>query len=196
MEAVKPVAHSAGVSVIAFSTATQLASEGTYLIGFQPQQEIGRVIAFAHARALDRVAELAPRSPYGDIAIEAAQDAVAAHAAPLARIGRYSPDDPPAELRDAVQRFAAGGVTFDALLIAEGGAKLREIAPLLPFDGIDPDKVKFLGTGLWDEPGLGTEPALEGGWYAAPDPALRAAFTERFTALYKRPPLAARDARL
>jgi ABC-type branched-subunit amino acid transport system substrate-binding protein len=189
VEAVKPVALDAHVPVIAFSTATQLASEGTYLIGFQPQQEIGRVIAFAHARGLDRVAVLAPRSPYGDIAIEAAQDAVAANHASLAQIGRYSPDDPPAELRDAVQRFAAGGVTFDALLIAEGGAKLREIAPLLAFDGIDPDKVKFLGTGLWDEPGLGTEPALEGGWYAAPDPSLRAAFTERFTALYKRPPL-------
>ena len=40
--------------------------------------------------------------------------------------------------------------------------------------GIDPDKVKLLGTGLWDDSELGTEPALEGGWYAGARPRRRA----------------------
>jgi ABC-type branched-subunit amino acid transport system substrate-binding protein len=49
--------------------------------------------------------------------------------------------------------------------------------------------VKLLGTGLWDEPDLGREPTLVGGWFAAPPPEARAEFEKRFQALYKhRPP--------
>src|SRR3546814_10014754 len=56
----------------------------------------------------------------------------------------------------------------DALLIPEGGSRLRALAPLLPFFDIDPRAVKFIGTGLWDDASLGSEPALLGGWYAGP----------------------------
>ncbi len=69
-----------------------------------------------------------------------------------------------------------------------GDGRLKLLAPLLPYDGIDPDTVKFLGTGLWDEAGLGVEPALNGGWYAAPAPERRATFQSRYLALYKQQP--------
>lgn len=82
-----------------------------------------------------------------------------------------------------------GEVGFDAILLAEGGTRLRSIAPLLPFYDIDPTQVQVLGTGLWDEPGLGQEPALVGAWFAAPAPEARAGFEQRFEALYgRRPP--------
>jgi hypothetical protein len=77
---------------------------------------------------------------------------------------------------------------MDALLLPEGGDRLKALAPLLPYFDVDPAQVKFLGTGLWDEPGLGTEPALDGGWYAAPPPNARADFEKRFTTLYRHPP--------
>ena len=190
--AVKPVAQAANITVLAFSNSAQVAGDGTFLLGFPPQEEIARVIAYAQSRGLSRIGVLAPQSPYGDVALAAAQQAVGSNGGSLARIGRYAPDAAPGELRDAVHSFAEGGIGFDAMLLPEGGTRLREIAPLLPYDGIDPDKVKLLGTGLWDVPDLGTEPALNGGWYAAPDPAPRAAFTQRFTALYHHaPPLLA-----
>jgi branched-chain amino acid transport system substrate-binding protein len=47
--------------------------------------------------------------------------------------------------------------------------------------------VKFLGTGLWADSTIGTEPALEGGWYASPAPQVRRDFEKRFTALYNHP---------
>ena len=93
-----------------------------------------------------------------------------------------------AEARGQINQLAGldtlGGPGYDALLIAEGGAALRQIAPLLPFFDIDPRQVRFLGTGLWDDPTLGQEPSLVGGWYAAAPPENTAAFMERFTALY------------
>ncbi len=190
VEVVKPVAQNANVPVVAFSTATTLAGDGTWLLGFDPRQEIQRIVVYAHAHGHNRFAALAPTNPYGDIAVATLGDAVALAGASMGRIGRYDPSS--SNLGPTVQSFASGGVDFDAVLIAEGGAKLKALAALLPYYNIDPDQVKLLGTGLWAEPGLGSEPALEGAWYAAPDPGPRADFDKRFTALYKRaPPLLA-----
>lgn len=77
-----------------------------------------------------------------------------------------------------------GGLPFDALLLADGGDRLLAIAALLPFYDVDPKKVRMLGTGQWEAPGLGSEPALSGGWYAGPPPAARAEFVARFEGAY------------
>jgi hypothetical protein len=95
---------------------------------------------------------------------------------------------PGAAGKDAAAQLPDIVIPFDAILIPEGGNRLKSVAPLLPYYDVDPEKVHFLGTGLWDEPGLGTEPALNGGWYAAPPPGARADFDQRFRAVYKRPP--------
>jgi hypothetical protein len=159
-------------------------------MGFDPRQEIARVVSYAHQHGRNRFAALAPSSPYGDIAVATLRDAATIAGASVGRISRY--DSTAINLAPAVQAFAAGGTDFDAVLIAEGGAKLKALASRLPFDGIDPDQVKFLGTGLWAEPGLGAEPALQGAWYASPDTATRADFEARFKDLYKvSPPLLA-----
>lgn len=82
-----------------------------------------------------------------------------------------------------------GGVSYQAVLLPEGGTLLRSLAPLLPYFDVDPREVKFLGTGLWDDADLGKEPSLVGGWYAAPSPAMRTAFSERYEAAFgKQPP--------
>ncbi len=76
------------------------------------------------------------------------------------------------------------GVSFDAVLVPEGGALMRTLAPLLPFYEIDPNRVKLLGTGLWNDVGLLGEPPLQGGWFAAPDPSGPTAFLNRFEETY------------
>ena len=82
-----------------------------------------------------------------------------------------------------------GDLPFEALLVADGGKRLLSVAALLPFYDIDPGTVQMLGTGQWDEPGIGKEPALIGGWYAAPPPFARAEFDKRYQEIYgNRPP--------
>ena len=213
VEAAKPVARAANVSVVAFSTATQLAGDGTYLMGFLPRQEIERVVGFAHSRGVNRFGVIAPRTPYGDIAVEAMRAATQANGATLERVEIYDPGaqdltpsvqhlvgatmDPVARQKLLSKPVAPGAtppdlpdivIPFDAVLVPEGGNRLKSVAPLLPYYDVDPEKVHFLGTGLWDEPGLGTEPALAGGWYAAPPPGARADFDQRFRELYRHPP--------
>ena len=95
-------------------------------------------------------------------------------------------DDPAArlELNRLEGRDAAGPLDFQAVMIADGGTRLRTVAPLLPFYDVDPGEIRFLGTGLWDEPTLGREPALVGGWFASPPPEASAAFSSRFEEIY------------
>jgi branched-chain amino acid transport system substrate-binding protein len=212
VSAVKPIARAANIPVLAFSTATQLAGDGTYLMGFLSRQEVERVTAFAHGKGVDRFAVLAPRTPYGEIAVDALRGATQAGGASLTHTEYY---DPAAQdVTPAVQHLVGVKVDpstarkleklalstgkpppdppppldFDAVLLPEGGQRLKAVAPLLPYYDVDPEKVHFLGTGLWDEPGLGSEPALSGGWYAAPPPASRADFERRFAEIYRHAP--------
>ena len=94
--------------------------------------------------------------------------------------------------RQALRRLEGietlGDAGFDALLLPEGGARLRALAPLFPYYDIDPKKVRFLGTWLWGEQGIGTESALVGGWFATPPPDLARRFNQRFQASYGRQP--------
>ncbi|MBW7835329.1 MAG: penicillin-binding protein activator [Sphingomonadales bacterium] len=81
-----------------------------------------------------------------------------------------------------------GEVAYDALLIAEGGGLLRALAPLMPYFDVDPKRVKFLGTGLWNDAGLAREPQLQGGWFAAPDQNHAQAFLERYRGIFRSEP--------
>jgi ABC-type branched-subunit amino acid transport system substrate-binding protein len=93
------------------------------------------------------------------------------------------------ELRRLARADTAGELDYQALLVPEGGQALRNLAPLLPYYDIDPAEVRFLGTGLWDEPGLGKEPALVGGWFAGVPPDLADVFARRFEQAFgRRPP--------
>jgi branched-chain amino acid transport system substrate-binding protein len=222
VEAVKPLAKQANVNMIAFSTAEQLAGDGTYLLSFLARQNVERIVAFAHARGAARFAVLAPSTPYGELVIGDLRSAVATIGASLGHVETYDPaatdlrpvvrrladfDERSAALarerrqletagdeasRLALRRLAGrdtfGDPDFDAVLLPDGGAKLKAVASLLPYYDIDPAKVHILGTGLWDEPGIGSEPALVGGWFAAPNPAARSDFETRFQALYKQKP--------
>jgi len=85
-------------------------------------------------------------------------------------------------------KHTLGNVSFDALLIAEGGKRLEAIAALLPHFDLDPKKTRILGTGLWDVPGIGREPALLDAWFAAPPPSKRAKFIQQYKQIYGKEP--------
>jgi branched-chain amino acid transport system substrate-binding protein len=206
--AVGLVARERNIKVLSFSTDRSVAGGGVYLLGFTPDQQVERVISYARTRGLTRFAALAPDSAYGNAVVQAATAAAQASGAEMLRQDRYPVDS--GDLTPTVRRFATAlralpprgleeppvdGVDpnlarpVDGVLLPEGGARLRALAPLLPFFDIDPRAVRFLGTGLWDDPSLSTEPALVGGWYAGPAPEGFAEFARRFEQGFgRRPP--------
>lgn len=75
-------------------------------------------------------------------------------------------------------------VPFDAVIVPEGGELLRTVAPLLPYYEIDPNVVKLLGTGLWNDESILREPPLQNAWFAAPTPDAPIAFLNRYQETY------------
>jgi branched-chain amino acid transport system substrate-binding protein len=93
------------------------------------------------------------------------------------------PDDEAAQR--ALQRLenldTLGPPPFDAILIADGDARLRSVAALLTFYDVDPSEVRFLGTMRWqDDPRVLDETALRSGWFAALPPETMSAFRNRY----------------
>jgi len=205
VEAVKPVARDAKINVVAFSTATQLAGGNVFLMGFLPRQEVVREVAFARDKGLSRFAALAPNSQYGHLMTDALREAASASGGSVVKIEYLDPKatDPATAIKRLLSSGAAapavqgastapapspsGGAAFDALLVPAGGAQLKQIARQLKEAGLDPARVRLLGSGLWDDSSIAGEPALEGGWFAASPPEPRREFESRFQTTYGHP---------
>ena len=200
VEAVKPIARDARINVIAFSTATQLAGGNLFLMGFLPGQEVAREVSFARERGLKRFAALAPNSQYGRLLADALREAVAASGGSVVKVEYLDPrtNDAAAVIKRLLPSGAAASpestaapppvsAPFDALLLPEGGARLKQIARQLIEAGLDTSKVRLIGSGLWDDPAIAGEPALYGGWFAASSPEPRREFERRFVAAYGHP---------
>ena len=95
--------------------------------------------------------------------------------------------------RAALQRLETvdtlGAPPFDAILIADGGDRLRSVASLLTFYDVDPAETRFLGTMRWqDDPQVLEETALRSGWIAALPPATMSAFNNRYQSAFASQP--------
>lgn len=178
--AVRTVARSSDVMVVSFTTDETVAGGNVLVMGILPSAQVDRVIAYASDQGLSRIALLAPDNRYGETVERALRDSVARRGGSVAAVQRYRPEarDLTAQLSALASPDSFGALPFDALLIADGVARLRAIGPGLSQFGLD--QVQLLGTGLWDDPEIGQVPQIEGGWFAAPDPRLRQDFEQRY----------------
>lgn len=191
LRAVKPIATSAGLPVVSFTTDWTLGGDNTYIMGFLPFIQVARVAKYAQSRGYSKFAVYAPQTEYCDIVIRTLQSS----GVPIVHVNRYSAMQE--DLSILVQDFANTSKNtahpeqfdFDALLLPVGSEGLRSLVSALDLAGIAQPHVRFLGTGLWDDVALTNTPALFSGWFAAPDPVLRADFERRFQESFGTPPL-------
>lgn len=178
--AVAPLARDRGVPVLAFSTDMSVAGSGVYLLSFLPQGEVRRVVSYAAHQGHTQFGAMIPDTAYGEVVEKAFRDAVTQSGAKVTDVERFNPSE--GAIVDPAKQLAK--TNPDAVLIAQGGTLLRGIAPSLSYGGLSLDKVKLLGTGLWDDPSVSREPLLVGGWFAAPDPDADAAFVAKYRATF------------
>lgn len=195
------LARGNGVSMIGFSTDRTVAGGGVYLLSFLPESEVTRVTSFAAQRGMRSFAMLAPRTAYGDRVLAAFGQSLTQMGFAPPQLGEVAPPSNQGQGLVALERYAGvGGMIvdptlrlaerggFDALFIPEGGVLLKESAMAIENSVMGVGRVKLLGTGLWDDPSLGSQKALVGGWFAAPSPQKRAGFIDRYKAAYGGPP--------
>jgi ABC-type branched-subunit amino acid transport system substrate-binding protein len=174
--AVAPVARDRGVPVIAFSTDRTVAGSSVYLLSFQPENDVKRVVTYAIEQGHKNFAALIPSTGYGKVSEGAFREAVTSGGGTLGIVEHFSPSS--GAVMDQANAIAKSGA--DAVFVPQGGALLRSIAPTLAFNGADATKVKLLGTGLWDDLSITKEATLRDGWFAAPAPDADRKFVEKY----------------
>jgi len=181
VSAVAPVARAQGVPVIAFSSDRAVGGDGVYLLSFQPEDEVARVISYAARHGHSNFAALVPANAYGGKVEKAFRDSVADQRGKVVDVERF--EQKPELVGTPAQAVAASSP--DAILVAQGGPMLKAIAPAL---GATPS-VKLLGTSLWQDSSIQRETLLAGGWFAAPPEGQWRSFAERYSSTYgARPP--------
>lgn len=181
VNAAKAVLAGARIPMIAFTTDWKQAGNGTYIMGFLPFVQVTRVAQFAQSRGYSNIAFYAPQTEYCDIVLSTLQRS----GVNIVRTARYAPSQ--ADLLASVETFIGPDKEnpgFNALMLPVGGENLRSVVSILRQQELTNDKVRLLGTGLWDDDTLRNNPSLHGGWFAAPDPALRRDFEKRYAENY------------
>jgi ABC-type branched-subunit amino acid transport system substrate-binding protein len=181
------LARSRNVPVIAFSTDANVASNGVYLLSFLPESDVERIVQYASSTGKRSYAALIPDNPYGTVVEAAFKQAVARRNAQIVVLEHY-PHDKTA-MAAPIRNVAQASARADVLFIPDGGDAVPDVVQGLTAAGVSPKRLQLLGTGLWDDPRIYAAPALDGGWFAAPDGAGYRNFAARYRARYKQDPV-------
>ena len=182
------VARSRGVPVIAFSTDSNVAGRGVYLLSFLPESDVDRVIEYAIAHGRRSFVALIPDNAYGSVVEAEFKQVVARKGGRVVALERY-PADGGGRIADAARQIAQAAARADAIFIPDSGEGVVAAAQALGAAGLNLKRLQAVGTGLWDDPRIFQEPATEGGWYPAPDSAGFRAFATRYRAKYGQEPV-------
>ena len=183
VQAVSPVARARNVNVIAFSSVSSVAAQGTFLMSFLPDEEVSNVVRYAAGKGYRNIALLYPASQYGAAIEQALGRSVLNEGSTVVGSKSYV-REPNGVTQPAVAIAASLQGQGNALLLPEGGQMLRSVGDALAGNGISPRAVKILGTGLWDDGLTRNTPIALGGWYAGVAPQLVQAFEQKYTASY------------
>jgi ABC-type branched-subunit amino acid transport system substrate-binding protein len=184
--------------VIAFSTDQTVAGNGAYLLSFPPEAEVQRIVDYVSSTGATRFAFLGPDSAYGRRVKAAYEDRVKKNFGEVTAAETYQGNDISVMQTPAqkLARYHAEGealardnnnttpMSFEAILLPEGGTALRSLAPLLPYYDIDPSDVQFMGTSRWADPDTVREPALSRGLFAGPDKDTQQPFLDAYDRTY------------
>ncbi|MCO5132624.1 MAG: penicillin-binding protein activator [Xanthobacteraceae bacterium] len=173
-----------GIPMIAFSTDSSVAGRGVYLLSFLPESDVTRIVDYASGIGKRSFAALLPENAYGNVVEAAFKQEVSRKGGRIVAFERYG-----ADRGAAVRNVAQALPSADALFLADDGDVVVGVADALTAAGANLRRVQLLGTGLWDSPRVFASATMQGGLYAAPDPAGFRAFSGRYSARYGQQPV-------
>jgi branched-chain amino acid transport system substrate-binding protein len=161
------LARQRGVPIVAFSTDTNVAASGVYLLSFLPESDVDRIVDYAMANGKHSFAALLPDNAYGNVVDGAFRQVVGRRGGRVVALEHYGGDK--ADLQDPAKRIAAAAHEADAIFLPEGADLLPTVVQTLTANGVDPHRVQLIGTGVWDDTRITNDAELQGAWFAAPD---------------------------
>lgn len=182
------VARQRGVPLVGFSTDTNVATQGVYLLSFLPQTDVDRAIRFAASNGRRSFAALVPDNAYGSVVEAAFRETVPVTGGRVIGLERYA-TSATTGYAEAARRLAGSATQADALFLPDAADTVPQILQALDAAGVNLAGKQLIGTGLWDDRKLFAAPSVAGGIFAAPDPAGFRAFSERYRARFGREPV-------
>ena len=180
------LARSRNVPVMAFSTDANVATRGVYLLSFLPESDVDRIVSYAISQGKKSFAAAIPDNAYGSVAEAAFKQSVARRGGRIVALEHYAADRN--QMQAAIRTVAQAAARADAIFIPDGSDSAPAAVQALGASGVDLKRVQILGSGLWEDPQIFTNSALEGAWYAGPDATGFRNFSSRFRARYGQDP--------
>ena len=181
------LARSRNVPVIAFSTDTNVAARGVYLLSFLPESDVDRIVSYAVGQGRRSFAALIPDNAYGSVVEAAFKQQVARRGGRIVAIERFPLDK--SQIQGPARNVAQAAARADAIFIPESAEGATTAVQTLIASGIDTKRVQLLGTGLWEDAQIFSNPALDGAWYAGPDSTGFRNFSARYRTRYGQDPV-------
>jgi ABC-type branched-subunit amino acid transport system substrate-binding protein len=180
-------ARARGIPMIAFSTDANVAARGVYLLSFLPETDVDRVVDYAVANGKRSFAALVQDNAYGSVVEAEFQQVVARKGGRVIALERYPADK--AQMQEPVRRIAEAARQADTVFVPGGADTVPAVAQALAAGGAGAKRVQLIGTGLWDDPRIFADAAMQGGWFAAPDSAGFRSFSNRYRARFGQDPV-------
>jgi ABC-type branched-subunit amino acid transport system substrate-binding protein len=175
------------IPVIGLSSDRAVGGNGVYLLSFQLEDEVARIVSYAASQNVRTIALLAPSNDYGRRVEASLRTEAARHGVTVVHTQLYNRTDADAAAAATATALALVSTPAQGILIAENGSPLRAIASTLVRNGVDQRAIRFMGTSAWSGDAQ-REPALAGGWYVAADPSSRSGFESRYRSAYGEQP--------
>ncbi len=187
---VQPVAESAGLSVLSFSNNPSVAGSNVYILGTTFENTADRLVAYGLSRGMRNFGVVYPQGLEGETARDAVSAAVSQRGATLATSQSYSVSVEGIQAAAGPAAAALNGAGASAVILTDGPTGgLAFISEALRGNGLSAGQAQFMGMQRWDVSAEALAvPSLQGGVFAAPDPALVGAFTGRYRAAYGESP--------
>ncbi|WP_438996556.1 penicillin-binding protein activator [Candidatus Puniceispirillum sp.] len=180
VEQVKRIADFNAVPMIVFSNNVDVAGPQRWVMGYLPEQQLDSLLGFAVADGRETFAILAESTAFGKRLAAHAKSRLQEFGFKTEEIAILSRDDlaDEAMLKRKIRTFAryqepkddedilVTKAPYDAVVFAGGPSFALRTAPVLAYYDVGPDNSLYLGTALWNQNQLLSEPSLQGSIFA------------------------------
>jgi len=180
--AVAAVAARKNINVLSFSNNAKVAGGNVYIMGVTFENVAARLFAYTAGTGLSNMGVVYPEGTEGEAGLAAAQTAARLSGVTLAASASYPLNMEGLSAAAPSIAETMAGNRVQAILFTDTPTRgLPFIAAALGTEGIEPKNTQFLGLSRWDtSTELLTQPSMQGGLFAVPDPVLTAQFDQRY----------------
>lgn len=172
VKSVRQVTTGRNIPVLAFSTDASAAGGNVFLMSFLPKQTITRVLDYAARKNKKSIAAVLPQNAYGGLTEAALRESGSSLGIRPTAIMTYQPNqsDMKKVMKDVASVTGGFRPVSSAILFSDTSKAMRTLASQFQPNDIQKKNIQILGSGLWYDPLIWQISALNGAWFASPDP--------------------------